>query len=116
MRAFERYPRPQNAEESAINQVGEYMYELFIKYYTLKQWGHDPKDLHPDTIRRVRVRLDRENRYQPLKYQALPAAGYTRMIANMINHPNIHLLLNCDYRKILHDISYEHIVCSAALD
>ena len=116
LRAFHTYDVPQNAEESAINQVGEYLYELFIKNYTIKQWGNDPKNLHPDTIRRVKVRTDRESRYQPLKYQALPAAGYTQMIQNMLDHPRIHLMLNCNYREVIDHISYEHVICSAPLD
>ena len=105
-----------NAEEAAIDQMGEYLYSLFVKYYTRKQWGKDPQELHADTIRRIRMRTNRESRYQPRKYQAIPHEGYTKMIERMITHPNIYLLLNCDYKNIIDSIDYNHLIYSGPLD
>lgn len=36
---------PQNFEEKAISTIGRPLYEAFIRGYTAKQWGKDPKDL-----------------------------------------------------------------------
>ena len=116
LKQFHVYDNPQNAEEAAINQVGEYLYELFIKQYTKKQWGTDPRTLDPETIRRIRVRTDREDRYQPLKYQALPANGYTRMFESMLDHPKIRLLTGCDYKHVINDIKYDTLIYTAPLD
>lgn len=36
--------------------------------------------------------------------QAMPLNGYTRMFEKMLDHPNIKIMLNCDYREIEKDI------------
>lgn len=107
---------PKNAEEAIINQVGEYLYELFFKNYTIKQWGKHPSQLHADIVKRVPVRLDRESRYQTAKYQGLPQQGYSAMFAEMLNHKNIHLLLNVDYKEVVHSIDFEHLIYTGPLD
>lgn len=107
---------PKNAEEAIINQVGEYLYEIFFKNYTIKQWGKHPKLLHPDTVKRVPVRIDRESRYQVSKYQGLPKDGYTEMFKKMINNKNIHLLLNVDYKEVIKSINFNHLIYTGPLD
>ncbi len=116
LKSFHRYDRPRNAEEAIINQIGEELYELFVKHYTIKQWGHNPKELDPETVRRIRVRTNRESRYQPLKYQALPLEGYTTLIGRIIDHPRIQLLLYCDYKEVIDQLNYGHLIYTAALD
>lgn len=107
---------PKNAEEAIINQVGEYLYEIFFKNYTIKQWGKHPKQLHPDTVKRVSVRVDRENRYQVAKYQGIPKNGYTEMFKKMIDNEKIHLFLNVDYKKVIDFIDFEHLIYTGPLD
>ncbi len=107
---------PQNAEEAIINQVGEKMYELFFKNYTIKQWGRSPKDLHADTVKRVPVRLDREDRYQLAKYQGLPLHGYTRLFENLIKDQKIKLILKTDYKDIISSIDYDNMIYTGPLD
>ena len=36
---------PKNLEEWILSQVGEEIYNIFIKGYTTKQWGREPKYL-----------------------------------------------------------------------
>ena len=36
----------------------------------------------------------------------MPLHGYTRMFENMLDHPNIKIMLNCDYREIEKDIPF----------
>lgn len=107
---------PQNAEESIINQVGEYLYELFFKNYTLKQWGQHPKELKADTVRRVPVRVDRESRYQLSRYQGIPIHGYTHMIKKMISNKNIHLMLNVDYKEVIDKFDFDFLIYTGPLD
>ncbi|PNK61167.1 UDP-galactopyranose mutase [Psychrobacter sp. FDAARGOS_221] len=107
---------PKNAEEAIINQVGEYLYETFFKNYTIKQWGKHPRELHPDTVKRVPVRIDRENRYQTAKYQGLPKNGYTQMFKKMLKSKNIHVLLNADYKDILDSIHFDHLIYTGPID
>lgn len=107
---------PKNAEEAIINQVGEYLYELFFKNYTIKQWGKHPSQLHADTVKRVPVRVDRESRYQVAKYQGLPQNGYSAMFAKMLDNKNIHLLLNVDYKEVIESINFDHLIYTGPLD
>ena len=50
---------------------------------------------------RIPVRLNRDDRYFSDTYQAMPLHGFTRMFENMLDHPNITISLNTDYRDIL---------------
>lgn len=107
---------PKNAEEAVINQVGQYLYETFFKHYTQKQWGRSATELHPDTVKRVPVRTDRENRYFFDPYQGLPADGYTAMIEKMIESKNVRLMLNCDYKDVIDGIKFTKMVYTGPLD
>jgi UDP-galactopyranose mutase len=69
-------PNPKNLEEKAISLIGEDLYEAFIKGYTTKQWGCDPKELSASIINRLPVRND--------KYQGIPIGGYTPIIERLL--------------------------------
>ena len=49
---------------------------------------------------RIPVRTNRDDRYFTDTYQAMPLHGYTRMFENMLDHPNIKIMLNADYREV----------------
>lgn len=89
-----------NSEEFVLSCVGQRLYDAFYLNYTLKQWDKHPRELEPSVCGRIPVRFNRDNRYVEHKYQFMPAQGYTAMIQKMIDHRNIHLLLNTDYREI----------------
>ena len=94
-------------ESKVISQVGVYLYELFFKNYTLKQWGTSPSQLSSSLAGRIPVRYTRENRYFTDKYQGLPEKGFTEMIRKMMEHPNIELLLKTEsdrYQNIPSDV------------
>jgi UDP-galactopyranose mutase len=48
----------------------------------------------------VPVHISRDNRYFQDKYQAIPTHGYTQVFKNMLDHPNISLLLNTDFKDV----------------
>ena len=75
---------PKNLEEKAISLIGEELYEAFIKGYTAKQWGCDPKELPPGTITRLPVRNSYFDSYYDDYYQGLPLHGYTPIFKNML--------------------------------
>ena len=83
-----------------VSQVGERLYELFFKGYTIKQWGRDPEELSPEIAKRIPVRFNFDDRYFSDKYQGIPKDGYTKMVQNILNHPNISLMLNIDYFEV----------------
>ena len=82
---------PQNLEEQAISLVGQDIYELLVKGYTEKQWGKQCKDLPPEIIKRLPVRLTFDNNYFNDKYQGIPIGGYTQIIEKMLEGCDIQL-------------------------
>jgi UDP-galactopyranose mutase len=107
---------PQNFRDAVVSQVGERLYDLFFKNYTLKQWEKDPEELSPEIAARIPVRENRDPRYFSDKYQGIPVLGYTGMIENMLDHENISLMLNTDYFNIKDEITAELTVYTGKLD
>ncbi|PTR01582.1 UDP-galactopyranose mutase [Mucilaginibacter yixingensis] len=107
---------PQNSEESVLSQVGEDLYNKFFKNYTLKQWEIHPKDLAASVTARIPTRVNRDNRYFTDKYQCMPKHGYTAMFNNILNNPNISILLNTDYKNIINEIPYKTMIYTGAID
>jgi UDP-galactopyranose mutase len=109
--------RPTNSEEAVVAQVGRVLYEAFYLNYTLKQWGMHPRELSPTVCERIPVRLNRDDRYFDERFQIMPRKGYAAMMAEMIRHPNIELVLNCNYWEIRDLVRPRHAtVYSGPLD
>jgi UDP-galactopyranose mutase len=104
------------SEDVVISAVGRELYEKFFRGYTRKQWGLDPSELDASVTARVPTRTNRDDRYFTDVYQAMPKFGYTRMFENMLDHPNIKVLLNCDYREIEDEISYREMIYTGPVD
>lgn len=69
--------------------------------YSRKQWGLELEALDPSVLARVMVRDTRDDRYFTDTYQLMPAQGYTRLFERLLDHANIHLLLQADARDVL---------------
>lgn len=84
---------PVNRETKEI--VGEEnIIETFYRPYSEKMWGMKLEDIDPTILARVKVRDDDNEFYFPDdEYQGLPVDGYTRLIENMLDHPNIKVSL-----------------------
>ena len=104
------------SEDVIVNRVGRELYEKFFRNYTRKQWGMDPSELDACVTARVPVRTNRDDRYFTDTYQSMPLQGYTRMFERMLNHPNIHILLNSDYREIRSLVPHKHLIYSGPVD
>lgn len=117
---FERKSKPiDNIETSAdviLSKVGEYLYEKMFKNYTKKQWGVTPDKLDPRIISRVPIRENRDDRYFDDPYQGLPKNGYTKMVKNMLDQPNVKIILGIDYKEIIDDISFERLFYTGPID
>jgi UDP-galactopyranose mutase len=109
-------PNPANAEEMVISQVGTELYNKFFKGYTLKQWDIHPKDLAASVTARIPVRTNRDDRYFSDTYQGIPKHGYTVLFQNMLNHPNISVMLQTDYRSIMNEVPYKKMIYTGAID
>lgn len=92
---------PKNFEEQGLYLVGEKLYDAFLKNYTAKQWGTDPKNLSADILKRIPVRFSHNDRYfMDAKHQGIPKEGYTKMVENILEHPKIDVRLGLDYLSI----------------
>jgi len=60
--------------------------------------------------------MDRDDRYFSDTYQAMPLHGFTRMFENMLDHPNITICLNTDYRDVLKSVRYDELVYTGPVD
>jgi UDP-galactopyranose mutase len=109
------YP-PKNFEDAVVSQVGERLYEMFFKNYTIKQWERDPKELSAEIAKRIPVRGNRDDRYFSDKYQGIPSKGYTKLVENMLDHENISILLGQDYFGIKDSITSKIIIYTGELD
>ena len=104
------------SEDVVVSRIGRELYEKFFRNYTRKQWNMDPSELDAAVTARVPVRTNRDNRYFTDTYQAMPLYGYTRMFENMLDHPNIQLLLNANYREIKKSISFRQLIYTGPID
>lgn len=90
-------PNPDNLEDWILSEVGEELYETFIRGYTTKQWGKNPKDLPTFIIKRIPIRFTYDDRYFNDKYQGVPIDGYTAIFEKMLDHPNIQYQTDIDF-------------------
>ena len=104
------------SEDVVVSKVGRELYEKFFRNYTRKQWGLDPSELDASVTSRVPTRTNRDDRYFTDTYQAMPLHGYTRMFENMLDHPNIKIMLNCDYREIEKEMSFREMIYTGPVD
>lgn len=104
------------SEDVVVSQVGRDLYEKFFRGYTRKQWGMDPSELDKAVTSRIPTRTSQDDRYFTDTYQAMPLHGYTRMFEKMLTHPNIHIMLNTDYREIKGIIPYKKLIFTGPVD
>jgi UDP-galactopyranose mutase len=86
---------PENLEEWILSQVGEDIYNTFIKGYTQKQWNKDPKELPTSIIKRLPIRTNFDDNYFFDKYQGIPVGGYTQIFEKMLQ--GIEVKIGVDY-------------------
>ena len=117
---FRKHAEPcdqiKTSEDVVVSKVGRELYEKFFRNYTRKQWGLDPSELDASVTSRVPTRTNRDDRYFTDTYQAMPLHGYTRMFEKMLDHPNIKVLLNCDYREIQREIPFREMIYTGPVD
>jgi UDP-galactopyranose mutase len=112
----EPMPEIRNSEQVIVSRVGRELYEKFFRGYTRKQWGLDPSELDAGVAGRIPVRTNRDGRYFTDPYQVMPLHGYTRMFERMLDHKNIKILLNTDYREVRDVIPHEALIYTGPID
>ncbi|MGH8501805.1 MAG: UDP-galactopyranose mutase [Gammaproteobacteria bacterium] len=104
------------SEDVVISKVGRELYERFFRGYTRKQWGIDPSELDRSVTSRVPTRTCDDDRYFNDSFQMMPLNGYTRMFENMLDHPNIKIMINTDFREIDADVRYDKLIFTGPVD
>jgi UDP-galactopyranose mutase len=104
------------SEDVVVSKVGRELYNKFFKNYTNKQWGLDPSQLDKSVTSRVPTRTNRDDRYFTDTFQAMPLHGYTRMFEKMLDHPNIKIMLNTDYKEIVKFIPFKEMIFTGPVD
>jgi UDP-galactopyranose mutase len=80
-----------NLEEQALRMVGPALYETLIKGYTEKQWGRPCRELPAGIIKRLPVRFTFDSNYYTSRYQGIPEAGYTALVAKLLEGAEVRL-------------------------
>jgi len=88
------------SDDKDLQFLANFIYEKVFANYTAKQWDMKLEDMSSEVWTRVPVFIGKDNRYFNDKYQMLPKNGYTKMIGHMLNHKNIKLILNTDFKEI----------------
>lgn len=87
--------------DADLQFLADFIYEKIFLHYSEKQWGLSPDKISGAVTARVPVSISRDNRYFGDRFQAMPLRGYTRLVENMLNHSNIKLLLNTDFKDVM---------------
>lgn len=112
----EAIARVRTSEDAVVSKVGRDLYEKFFRGYTRKQWGLDPSQLDASVAARVPARTNRDSRYFTDEFQAMPLGGYTRLFERMLDHRNIRVVLNTDYRDLVNEVRWREMIYSGPVD
>lgn len=105
-----------SAKSPDLKFLAEYIYKNVFHSYTLKQWNLKPEELSPAVTARVPIYISRDDRYFQDTYQGMPKLGYTALFQNLLNHRNIKVLLNTNYREIINDVQYQRMIYTGPID
>jgi UDP-galactopyranose mutase len=112
----EKVEKIKTSEDVVVSKVGRELYDKFFRGYTRKQWGLDPSELDAQVTARVPVRNNRDDRYFTDAYQAMPKRGFTRMFEQMLDHPNIKVMLNTDLDEIRELVPFRQMIYTGPVD
>jgi UDP-galactopyranose mutase len=117
---FERVREPRDpiltSEDVVLASVGRDLCDKFFRGYTRKQWGLDLSELNASVAARIPVRTNTDDRYFTDTFQKMPAEGYTKMFARMLDHPNIRVQLSTDFGEFRRNASWNLLVYTGPID
>lgn len=104
-----------NSNDKDLNFLADFVYQKVFLNYTVKQWNANPEEIDMSVTSRVPVLISRDNRYFQDKYQGIPLGGYTQLIKNILNHPNIEVALNTAYNDVS-SVDFKRIFYTGSID
>jgi UDP-galactopyranose mutase len=105
-----------NAEDAVVSKIGRDLYERFYRGYTRKHWGLDPSQLDASVTARIVSRTGIDDRYFTDRFQAIPAAGYTRMFETMLDHSNITVQTGVDFEDVRREPIFGEVIYTGPID
>ena len=103
------------SEDVVLSSVGRDLCDKFFRNYTRKQWGMDLSELASLVAARIPTRSNDDDRYFTDSFQKMPREGFTRMFERMLDHPNIRVELNTDFKQMDRS-GFDHIFYSGPVD
>jgi UDP-galactopyranose mutase len=88
------------SEDKGMQFLADFIYESIFVNYTAKQWGMKPEEMDGAVTARVPVFVGRDDRYFNDAYQGVPEEGYTKLVEKMLDHPNIKIMLQTDFKEV----------------
>lgn len=89
------------AKDKHVSAFANLLFKKAFETYICKQWGLKPNQIDRSIIDRVKFTPNFTSRYLNSDYQFLPKEGFTKLISNMLNNPNITIKLQSDATKEL---------------
>lgn len=89
-----------NSKNEIISEYAKFLYQKDYSLYTAKQWGISPNDVDINVLKRVPVLLSYEEGYFSDKYQMMPEGGFTAFFHKLIDHENIQVELQTDFKNL----------------
>jgi UDP-galactopyranose mutase len=104
------------SEDSVLASVGQDLCNKFFRGYTRKQWGLDLSELNASVAARIPVRTNADDRYFSDSFQKMPADGFTKMFARILDHRNIRVELGVDFREFRKRATWNLLVYTGPID
>ena len=104
------------SEDVVLSSVGHDLCEKFFRGYTRKQWGLDLSELSALVAARIPVRTNTDDRYFTDSFQKMPADGYTRMFARMLDHPGIRIEVGVDFAAVRDRAEWKTLFYTGPID
>ncbi len=104
------------SKDLLLSRVGPVLYEKFYRNYTRKQWNLDPSELDASVAGRIPLRYDRDDRYFDDTFQAMPAAGYTKMFERMVDQKGLTVRTGVEYQEIAKTYRDAQVVFTGPID
>jgi len=104
------------SEDSVLASVGHDLCDKFFRGYTRKQWGLDLSELSASVAARIPVRTNADDRYFSDSFQKMPADGFTKMFARILDHRNIRVELGVDFREFRKRAAWNLLVYTGPID
>lgn len=89
------------SRSSLVREYASFLFKEDYGPYTSKQWGVPPEEIDISILKRVPVRLSYKEGYFDDRFEVMPKVSFTDFFKNLLNHPNIELLLNTDVMGLL---------------